>query len=339
MPSSTDSFSSAGTKENRCPAAASGPFSIGTITLGNRLVLAPLAGYSNLAFRLICLQCGAGLAVSEMISSHGLAYGQKKTLNLLQTCADENVFVAQLFGAEPSIMAEAATVLNSHKVDIVDINMGCPVKKVTKRGAGAALMADITRASEIIDAVISATSKPVTVKLRVGVHNDQITVFDLAHQADKLGAAAITVHGRTWKQGFSGLADWDIIRRVKRSVSIPVIGNGDITSYHQAATALSEWGCDAVMIGRAAIGNPWVFSPSGTPPESAAITATALHHLDLISRFHGHLTHSPGLVKNQISRYFKGFAGASTWRRRINESSTINDLRTLLTNHAEHYKF
>ncbi len=301
---------------------------IGSVPLAGQLVLAPLAGYSDLPFRLLCRRHGAALCVSEMISSHGLVYDQPATKALLTSCAEERPVSFQLFGADAAIMAAAAGLLNEYRPDLIDINMGCPVKKVTKRGAGAALMTDLRLAKRIIAAVVAAAGCPVTVKCRIGPDRSDINVIAFARMAEAAGAAAITVHGRTWKQGFTGHADWHQIGRVKQAVSIPVIGNGDIGDYHQAQARLAETGCDAVMIGRAALGNPWIFSAGTRPDSPRAILSTTRQHLTLIAQ-HGNTRHL-GSIKNQIGRYYKGLPGAARFRERIYQAADWRMLTEVL---------
>ncbi|MCB2214463.1 MAG: tRNA dihydrouridine synthase DusB [Desulfobulbaceae bacterium] len=302
--------------------------SIGNVPLSGRLILAPLAGYSDLPFRLLCRRHGAALCVSEMISSHGIAYDQAATNALLVSYPEERPVSFQLFGADAAIMAAAADRLNDYHPDLIDINMGCPVKKVTKRGGGAALMNDPELAERIISAVVAAADCPVTVKCRIGPDRANINVTEFARMAEDAGAAAITVHGRTWKQGFSGQADWRQIARVKQAVSIPVIGNGDISDYHQAQARLAATGCDAVMIGRAALGNPWVFSPAGRPGSPEGILATARQHMTLIAE-HGNTTHL-GAIKNHIGRYYKGMPGAARFRAAIYQATDWQALTAIL---------
>ena len=285
-----------------------------SFSFSGTLVLAPLAGYTDLAFRLLCRQHGATLCVSEMISSHGLVYRQPATEALLATSAEDRPVAFQLFGADAAVMGEAARLLQPFAPDLIDINMGCPVKKVTKRGAGAALMADPRLAESIIRAVVANSRCPVTVKFRSGPDAATITAVDFARMAEQAGAAALTVHGRTWKQGFCGTADWTIVRQVKEAVTIPVIGNGDVSDYHDAEMKRLASGCDAVMIGRAALGNPWVFSATGRPDRPADILAAGRHHLHLMN-IHG-LTRL-GSAKNHLGRYFKGFPGASRLRAEL----------------------
>jgi tRNA-dihydrouridine synthase B len=222
-------------------------------------LLAPLAGISNLPFRLIARSQGCSLAYTEMISSNGLVRKTAKTYEYLKTCAEDRPLGAQIFGADPRIMAEAARIVADCGVDLVDINMGCPVKKVIKTGAGAVLMKDPDLVARIVEAVKKAVKIPVTVKIRSGWTRGSINAVEIARIAEDCGADAITVHARTADQGYSGHADWKIITSVKKAVKIPVIGNGDIRQPSDAVKMLAETDCDAVMIGRGALGNPWIF--------------------------------------------------------------------------------
>ncbi len=303
---------------------------IGKHRLSSRFILAPLAGYSDLPFRLLCRQFGAGLCVSEMISSHGLVYKQEKTLAMLQSCAEERPVSFQLFGAEPAVMGEAAAIAGSYRPDIIDINMGCPVKKVTKRGAGAALMTDIRLAAAIIREVVDNSRCPVTVKIRSGPDAGTICAEEFAVMAEANGAAAICIHGRTWKQGFSGQADWDIVRQLKESVSIPVLGNGDISSYQQGLARMNESGCDGVLIGRGAIGNPWVFCQGSRPGNLGPVAEAVLLHLQLIEKFHAVPDRGLGSIKNHLGRYFRGYPGCSRIRKEIYEKRDFQSLQAFI---------
>jgi len=303
---------------------------IGSLSLPNRLILAPLAGYSNLPFRILCREYGAGLCVTEMISCHGLVYNQTNTLRLLESCCSERPVSFQLFGSDPAVMGEAAARLFSYKPDIIDINMGCPVKKVTKRGAGAALMTDIVLAEKIIQAVIASACCPVTVKLRSGPDLQTINVKEFAEMSEAQGVSAVTVHGRTWSQGFSGAADWQIIAEVKQTISIPVIGNGDICTHSEAMQRITQSGCDAVMIGRAALGNPWVFSPGDKPKTLQGVLKGAYRHLSLIEKHTENGLPALAPVKNHLGRYFKGLRGSSAIRRSIYETQNWQSLKGLL---------
>lgn len=301
---------------------------IKSLLIDNPLILAPLAGYTDLPFRLLCRKFGAGLCYSEMISCHGLAYQKDKTLQMTRTVSEERPVALQLFGADPEKMGEAAAMVSEMEVDIIDINMGCPVKKVIKKGAGAALMKNIKLAEKIISEVRKNSDLPVTVKIRTGWNSDSITAPEFARMAEQTGASGIAVHGRTWTQGFGGQVDWETISRVKKNVSIPVIGNGDVISYRHAMELIKETGCDGIMIGRAALGNPWVFSAAGTPDTIAGRMAGLKNHLEFILKFsepHKILSR----IKNQAGRYFKGIAGGSTIRRRIYQASSFEEILSL----------
>ncbi|HUN54115.1 MAG TPA: tRNA dihydrouridine synthase DusB [Smithella sp.] len=222
-------------------------------------LLAPLAGISNLPFRLVARSLGCSLAYTEMISSNGLIRKTAKTYEYLKTRADDRPLGAQIFGADPGIMAQAAVIAAQDAVDLIDINMGCPVKKVVKAGAGAVLMRDPDRVARIVEAVKKSVKIPVTVKIRSGWTQGSINAVQIARIAEDCGADAITVHPRTANQGYDGHADWSIIASVKKAVKIPVIGNGDIRQPQDAVKMLQETSCDAVMVGRGALGNPWIF--------------------------------------------------------------------------------
>lgn len=236
-------------------------FKIGDVTIKNKLVLAPMAGVSNLAFRKICREMGAGLVVAEMVSDHALHFKNKKTFELLTIDPDESPISQQIFGSNLEYIVEAAIYLDNHvSCDIIDINMGCPVPKVAvKAQAGAALLKDPQAVYEIVKAVVDAVKKPVTVKIRSGWDKNSLNAVEIAKLVEKAGASAVAVHARTRSQGYSGLADWSVIKEVKNAVSIPVIGNGDVVDGPSAKKMLDETGCDAVMIGRKALGNPWIF--------------------------------------------------------------------------------
>lgn len=306
---------------------------IADLTFTNPLVLAPLAGYSDLPFRLLCRRHGAGYVVSEMISCHGLVFRQHNTLRLLATVPEEQPLAIQLFGAEATAMAEAAAMLADHHPAMIDLNMGCPVRKVTKRGAGAALMSTPKLAADIITKVVARANRPVTVKIRSGKEQNTINAPTFAKMAEDCGAAAIVIHARTWSQGFSGTIDPSVIAAVKEQVSIPVIGNGDVLCRADALKMMGETGCDGVMIGRGALGNPWIFGESERPRYLAEIAATAQEHLALIEAFFP-ADRLVGHIKSQLSRYFKGFSGASHIRAEIMAAPDLARLRELLAGAA-----
>ncbi len=302
---------------------------IGHLTFDSPIVLAPLAGYTDLPFRLLCRSFGAGYCVSEMISCHGLVYRQANTIKMLASIAEEKPVAFQLFGADPAVMAEAAEILASYGPDMLDINMGCPVRKVTKKGAGAALMTDWQLAKKILQQIVARVGLPVTVKIRSGKDAHAINAPSFAKMLEDTGASAITVHARTWAQGFSGSIDADIIRQVKQAVSVPVIGNGDIFSCRQARQMMATTGCDGVMIGRGALGNPWVFQESGRPDELSRIMAVAAMHLNLIEKFLP-ADRLLSYIKNHLCRYFKGLPGSSTHRQKILSAPDLSDLKRQL---------
>lgn len=264
-----------------------------------------------------------------MISCHGLAYKQSKTISMLQSHQDDTPVSFQLFGADPEIMIEAAMILEEFKPVLIDINMGCPVRKVTKRGAGAALMTTPAIAEKIIKGIVKKITTPVSVKIRSGKNSSELNAVEFSKMLEQSGAAAVTVHGRTWSQGFTGTIDPSIIEKVKNAVAVPVIGNGDITSILEGEQLMNESGCDGVMIGRAALGNPWVFSRAGRPSSLALITAGAKEHLALIEEFLPS-ERILGYIKNQISRYFRGLPGCSDMRKKVFETSSVAELKQLL---------
>ncbi len=233
---------------------------IGNVEIKNQIVLAPMAGLTTSVYRQICKKMGAGLVFSEMISDKALIYDSKKTLELLKFKEEERPIAIQIFGGEVESMAKAARLVENHvHPDMLNINMGCPVPKIAIRSkAGSSLLKDIEKIKEIVEAVVASVSIPVTVKIRSGWDEEHINALEVARACEEAGAKAIFIHGRTRKQGYAGTADWQIIKQVKESVSIPVIGNGDIKSCYDAKKMLDECGVDAVMIGRASLGNPWL---------------------------------------------------------------------------------
>ncbi len=302
---------------------------IAHLSFTSPFVLAPLAGYTDLPFRLLCRQFGAGYCVSEMISCHGLVYQQSNTLKMLESIPEEKPVSFQLFGSDPEVMAEAAEIIESLNPEMLDINMGCPVRKVTKRGAGAALMTDPDLAKSILAKIVSRVSLPVTVKIRSGKDCNSINAPTFAKMLEDTGASAITIHARTWSQGFAGLINKEIITQVKKAVTIPVIGNGDVLSCSDGHQMMNQTGCDGVMIGRGALGNPWIFQESGRPDDVNEIIIGARTHLALIEEFLP-AERVLGYVKNHMCRYFKGLHGSSALRQKIFAAPDLTTLKKQL---------
>ncbi len=298
-------------------------------------VLAPLAGYTDLPFRLLCREFGAGYCVSEMISCHGLAFKQPKTIAMMDSVQSEKPVAFQIFGAEPDLMGEGAALMCQHMPDMIDINMGCPVKKVTKRGAGSALMSTPLLAEQIIKQVKANSNVPVTVKFRSGPDAKNINAIEFAQMAENAGASAIIVHGRTRAQGFTGLADREIIGRVKEAVTIPVIGNGDILSHEDGLNMMAQTGCDGVMIGRGALGNPWIFSPEGRPASCHAILSGAIRHMELMEQYLP-IDRMMGCIKNHLGRYFRGLPGSAKMRKAVYDCDSFIELKNMMINALEY---
>ena len=305
-------------------------FTIGPVTIEHPFVLAPLAGYTDLPFRLLCKEFGAGLVYSEMISCHGLTYDQNKTKEMIATVPDEQPMALQLFGSEPEIMGQAAAIIDKEPVAMIDINMGCPVRKVIKKGAGSALMQTPHLAEKIIRQVVANTSKPVTVKIRTGWNHHSINAPEFAKMAEEAGASALAIHARTWSDGFSGQVDYSVISKVKEAVTIPVIGNGDIHSYDEGLKLMANTGCDGVMIGRAALGAPWIFSPNINIEPSRALRLKALaRHLALIERYLP-AERLLGKIKNHAGKYIKGLHSSANLRRQIYDKESFGELQELI---------
>ncbi len=311
---------------------------IGNVEINGVAALAPMAGVADRAFRELCMSFGADYAVSEMVSAKGITYGSKKSAELMELSDAERPCAIQLFGSEPDVMAEAVRFAMQYKPDIIDINMGCPVPKVNQNGCGCQLMTNPKLCAEIVKASVEASDVPVTVKIRKGIDKDHVNAVDVAIACEQAGAAAITVHGRTREQMYAPTADWDIIRDVKRAVSVPVIGNGDVFSAYDAANLYEHTGCDMIMVGRGALGNPWIFSEINSffmtdkiPPKPTAVikAATMLRHVSAICLYKGE---KAGMreARKHISWYLKGFKNAAAFRNEAGRLETLNEFSDLV---------
>ena len=314
---------------------------IGSIKLDNWLAMAPLAGVTNLPFRLLVRRLGAGLVATEMVSAMGLVHDQRKTHAYIKSHLDEKPLSVQIFGARPDVMAKAAQIVIDAGADIVDINMGCPVKKVTRTGAGAALLQDLKQIEQMVSAVRVVCSVPLTVKIRSGWSRENPVACEAARVIENCGSDALTIHPRYRTEFFSGCADWGVIRRIKEQVSIPVIGNGDVVSPSDALKMREETGCDGVMIGRAAMANPWIFrqilqmekGETVQIPDLTERRGLIMEHYDLLSESMGE--HKAALnMRGLLLRYTKGFAYSSRFRGRI---TSIKDLKSLASTMDEYF--
>ncbi len=312
---------------------------IGNIELDNSYILGPMAGVTDLPFRLLCKEQGAGLVCMEMVSAKGIYYNNKNTEALLEIHPEEMPASLQLFGSDPKIMSEMAKRIEERPFSILDINMGCPVPKVVRNGEGSALMKNPKLVYELVSATVKAIKKPVTVKIRKGFDDSCINAVEIAKIIEEAGAAAVAVHGRTREQYYSGTADWDIIRQVKEAVSIPVIGNGDVISGEKAIALREQTGCDGVMIARGAQGNPWIFSEllayeetGELPPRPSIdqIKETMLRHARLQMQYKGDYLGIREMRKH-VAWYTKGLHGSAKLRDMINQVESYEELENILT--------
>ena len=311
---------------------------IGNVEIPNRFVLAPMAGVTDLAFRRLCKEQGAGLLCMEMISAKAISYKNKNTRALMEIDPVEHPISMQLFGSEPELMAEVAKEIEEEPFDILDINMGCPVPKVVNNGEGSALLKNPDLIVKIVKSVSSAIQKPLTVKVRIGFENEPVDIVEIAKRVEDAGAAAIAVHGRTRQQYYSGIADWETIARVKEAVSIPVIGNGDVDSPKKAEKLFRQTGCDAVMIGRAVEGNPWIFREMNhyfatgeelARPPLAEVKAMILKHARAQIEMKGEFIGIREMRKH-VAWYTAGMPHSAGLRRESNNIESYADLEKLL---------
>jgi putative TIM-barrel protein, nifR3 family len=311
---------------------------IGNVELKNNLILAPMAGVTDLPFRILCKEQGAGLLCMEMISAKALQFNNKNTEALMAIDIEEKPVSLQLFGSDPVIISEMAKQIEERPFDILDINMGCPVPKVVNNQEGSALMKDPKRVEQIVTMTVKAIKKPVTVKIRKGFTEDTVNAVEIAKIIEASGAAAVAVHGRTREQYYAGKADWDIIRQVKEAVKIPVIGNGDVTSPIEAEQLIAKTGCDGIMIGRGAQGNPWIFRQIQTYleegiiqplPSVSKVKEMILRHTSLQLKYKGDYIGIREMRKH-IAWYTTGYPHSARLRQRVNEVENMDELEDLL---------
>ena len=319
---------------------------IGNLELENNVFLAPMAGVTDLPFRILCKEMGCGLVYSEMVSAKGILYDNKNTTELLEIDPKERPVAVQLFGSDPEILGAMAKKIEQYPIDIIDVNMGCPAPKIVKNGEGSCLMKTPELVGKIVKSLVESQSKPVTIKFRKGFDDDHINAVEIAKIAEANGASAVAVHGRTREQYYSGKADWDIIKQVKEAVNIPLIGNGDVFTPQDAKNLLEHTGCDAIMVGRGAQGNPWIFkrilhylNTGELLPEPTAEERVekALRHAQMLIDYKGEYIGVREMRKH-MAWYMKGMPGAAELRGKLNYAENRAELESLLRGYLESYK-
>lgn len=316
---------------------------IGNVELKNKVFLSPMAGVTDLPFRLICKEQNCGMLYTEMINGKALCYDDENTKKMLKIEDEEHPVAVQIFGSDPEFMGRAAEIMNAYPNEILDINMGCPAPKVVKNGDGSALMRNPKLAEEVLKSVIKNSTKPVTLKIRKGWDDNSVNAVEMAKIAEASGISALAIHGRTREQYYSGKADWDIITEIKNAINIPVIGNGDVFTVEDARNMLDKTGCDAIMIGRGAQGNPWIFKRINHYMETGEILPaptleekinTAVKHLNLAVREHGEYV-AVREMRKHIAWYLKGLKGSAKVRDEINKITSYEEVVSRLNEYME----
>ena len=317
---------------------------IGNVQLDNEVFLSPMAGVTDLPFRTICKEKGCGMLYTEMINAKALCYDDENTKKMLRMDKDEHPVAVQIFGSDPEFMGKAAIIMNQYPNEILDINMGCPAPKVIKNGDGSALMRNPKLAAEVLTAVAKNSEKPVTLKIRKGWDDDSVNAVEIAKIAEECGISALAIHGRTREQFYSGKADWDIIAEIKQAINIPVIGNGDVFEVEDAVNMLEKTKCDAIMIGRGAQGNPWIFNrinhymktgkilPEPTLEEKIT---TAIRHMNLAVAEHGDYV-AVREMRKHIGWYLKGLKNSAKYRDQINKITDYKEVIAMLEEYMQH---
>lgn len=317
---------------------------IGNLQLDNEVFLSPMAGVTDLPFRTICKEKGCGMLYTEMINAKALCYDDENTKKMLRMEKDEHPVAVQIFGSDPEFMGKAASIMNQYPNEILDINMGCPAPKVVKNGDGSALMRNPKLAAEVLTAVVKNSEKPVTLKIRKGWDDESVNAVEIAKIAQECGISALAIHGRTREQFYSGKADWDIIAEIKQTIDIPVIGNGDVFEVQDAVNMLEKTKCDAIMLGRGAQGNPWIFNrinhymktgeilPEPTLEEKIT---TAIKHMNLAVAEHGEYV-AVREMRKHIGWYLKGLKNSAKYRDQINKITDYKEVIAMLEEYMQH---